>query len=87
MAKLEKMQKEQTDETEQLEFFQSESLAEVFDKRIISIPMNPVAIKKEISKLEKRLKLVRDDISTMTKSNNNIVKALYPKSSARHHCQ
>lgn len=76
-SKLGKVNQEQTNEAEQLEFFQSESLAEVFDKRIISIPMNPVAIKKELGKLEKRLKVVRDIISTMTRSNNSIVNALY----------
>lgn len=76
-SKLGRVKQEQTNEAEQLEFFQSESLAEVFDKRIISIPMNPVAIKKELGKLEKRLKVVRNIISTMTRSNNSIVNALY----------
>lgn len=75
--KLAQSKKEQGNETEQISFFKSESLMEVFDKRIVSIPMNPVAIKKEMDRLDKRLKIVRDDITSMTKTNNSIVNSLY----------
>lgn len=74
---LNKTQKEQKNEFEQLELFQSESLAEVFDKRIVAMPMNPVAIKKELDILEKQLKAVREEITSVTKSNNSVVIPLY----------
>lgn len=69
--------KDQESEAEQLSFYQSESLVEVFDKRIVSIPMNPVAIKKEIDRLEKALRATRNDIAVMTKANNGIADSLY----------
>lgn len=74
---LSKTQKEQKNEFEQLELFQSESLAEVFDKRIVAMPMNPVAIKKELDSLQKQLKAVREEISSVTKSNYSVVIPLY----------
>lgn len=50
MHQLSSLQKEQHAEEEQLAFFKSESLIEVFDKKIASVPINAVAIGKEIKR-------------------------------------
>lgn len=77
MHQLENLQKEKENETEQLAFFQSESMIDIFDKRIASVPINAHAIDKEIKRLKKTLKSVRDEISRKTKSNTGVIKSLY----------
>ena len=76
---LELVQKEKDNEFEQLAFFKTASQMEIFDQRIANIPMNQVIIKKEINRLEKERKEVRDVISSKTKSNNSIVAAISKK--------
>jgi len=76
IGQLEQLEKEKKSEYEQLAFYESASLLEVFDKRIAKMPMNPIAIKQEINRLEKELKSIRSDISNMTKSNNNVVSSI-----------
>ena len=70
-------EKSKASEDEQLSFLKSENLAEIFDKQIIAMPMNAVAIKNELEKSEKQLKLVRTEIREKTKSNNAVVMGLY----------
>ena len=77
MHRLSKVQKEQDTEEEQLVFFKSESLIEVFDKKIAAVPINAVAIEKEIKRLEKALKAIRREISIKTKSDTGVTKSLY----------
>ena len=55
VSKMEKILREREKENGQLSFFESESVAAAFDKRIVSIPMNQIVIKKEIEKIEKEL--------------------------------
>ena len=64
-------------EERQLSFFESESLAEMFDKQLVSIPMNQVAIKKMIDQLEKERKIVREEIGVVSRSNNTVATSLY----------
>ena len=73
MHRLSKVQKEQDTEEEQLAFFKSESLIEVFDKKIAAVPINAVAIEKEIKRLEKALKAIRREISIKTKSDTGVL--------------
>lgn len=77
MHKLSSLQKESEAEGEQLSFLQSESMIDIFDKKIASVPMNAVAIEREIKRLEKALKAVRQEISAKTKSDSGIIKSLY----------
>ena len=77
MHKLNSLQKESDSESEQLSFLQSESMIDIFDKKIASVPMNAVAIEREIKRLEKTLKAVRQEISAKTKSDSGIIKSLY----------
>ncbi|GKU24069.1 hypothetical protein CFOLD11_08950 [Clostridium folliculivorans] len=75
-SQLEHIEKEKDSEYEQLAFYKSASLLEVFDKRIAKMPMNPIAIKQEMNRLEKELKSIRSDISKMTKVNNSVVSSI-----------
>lgn len=77
MHQLMKAQKEQETETEQLAFFQSESMIDIFDRRIASIPIDAVAIDKEIKRIENVLKSVRKEISRRTKSDTGVIMSLY----------
>lgn len=73
---LDGLKKEKDSEIEQLEFFKSAGLMEVFDNRIVKIPMNPIAIKTEMNKLKRNRKSIREDISRMTKINNSVVSSI-----------
>lgn len=77
MHQLANVQKEQENEAEQLAFFQSESMIDIFDRRIASVPIDASAIDKEIKRLEKVLKSVREEISRKTKSDTGVVMSLY----------
>lgn len=77
LSKMEKIQREQEKENGQLSFFESDSVAAAFDKRIVSIPMNQIVIKKEIEKIEKELKSVREEIARISRSDNTVVSSLY----------
>ena len=71
------LQKKTEIEEEQLSFFESEDLIEIFDKKIAAVPINAVAIDKEIKRLEKSLKAIRHEITFKTKQNNSVVTSLY----------
>ena len=77
MHQLANAQKEQENEVEQLALFQSESMIDIFDRRIASVPIDASAIEKEIKRLEKVLKSVREEISRKTKSDTSVVMSLY----------
>lgn len=77
MHRLADVQKEQKNEAEQLAFFQSESMIDIFDKRIASVPINASAINEEVKRLEKELSSIRQEISRKTKSNTGLINSLY----------
>ena len=77
MHRLSSLQKEADAESEQLSFLQSESMIDIFDKKIASVSMNAVAIEREIKRLEKALKAIRQEITTKTKSDGSVIKSLY----------
>ena len=62
---------------EQLAFWESETMAQAFDRKIASLQINAVSIENEIKRIEKELKKVRQSIADSTRSDNDIVKALY----------
>lgn len=64
-------------EAEQLSFWESETMTHAFDRRIASLQINAIAIEKEISRLEKDLKDIRQAITDSTKTNNDVVNSLY----------
>jgi hypothetical protein len=72
-SKIDNLEKNHNKENEQLSFYESVSQIERFDEKIARIHMNPVSIKKEIKRLEREIKSIRDRVSAITKNNNNIV--------------
>ncbi len=77
MHELSSVQKEQQTETEQLTFYKSESMIEIFDRKIAAVPIDAVAINKEIKQLEKSLKSIREEIKTKTHSDTKTIMSLY----------
>ena len=77
LHQLSRYQKEQETEAQQLEFFQSETMLEIFDKRLAAVPINAIAIDMEIKRLEKVLKSIRQEISRKTKSDSGVIQSLY----------
>lgn len=77
VSRIDKIMREQEKENGQISFFESESIVEAFDKKIVAIPMNQVAIKNEIDKLEKEQKQVREQIAKISRSDNDVVLSLY----------
>ncbi len=71
-SQLMRLKEENIHENEQLSFMQNTTLIESFDKTVSRLPLNPVAIKKEITALEVRLKAIREEITTITKLNNKV---------------
>ena len=64
-------------ENEQLSFWESETMTQAFDRRIASLQINAVSIEKELKRLEKELRDVRQAITDSTKTNNSVVNNLY----------
>lgn len=77
MHQLENVKNEQKNEAEQLSFYQSESMIDIFDRRIASVPIDARAIEKEIKRLEKVLKSVRWEITQKTKSDTSLLMSIY----------
>lgn len=75
--KITNIKKEKVKETEQLSFWKSETLAEIFDKKIAAVPINAVAIEKEIHRLEAEIKLLRQQIDALSHQNSSHTKPLY----------
>ena len=75
--KISGMENKNSFESEQLSFWESEKMIDIFDRRIASINMDAVAVSKEIKELEKNIKAVRKEISDSTKINNAVVNSLY----------
>lgn len=76
-SQIDNLQRERRVESQQLTFYNSETLAEAFDRNISNVPINAVAISKEITRLEAALSSIRKQISDKTKVNNNIVTSMY----------
>lgn len=77
MNQLAGIRKEQNAEEEQLAFYQSESMIDIFDKKIAAVPIDARGIEKETKRLEKTLREVRAEISKKTKSDARVVTSLY----------
>lgn len=76
-SKIAALEKEKDSEEQQMAFFQSENMVEIFDKKIAAVPINAVAIEKEIKRIEKALQSIRKEITDKTKANNSVVSSLY----------
>lgn len=75
-SRIECLEKERDSEYEQLAFFQSASQLEIFDRKILRMPLNPKIIKHELDRLEKEIKALQEELSRATKIDNSVVKEL-----------
>ena len=75
--KIDRLRNSKNTENEQTAFWETETIAETFDRRLASVPINAIIIEKEIKRLEESLKSIRRTISENTKVNNDVVDSLY----------
>ena len=64
-------------EDQQLSFLSSESMLEVVGQKIAKLPLDSLAIERQINRLEKEIEEVRRKILANTKHNNEIVDNLH----------
>lgn len=70
--------KTQRVEEHQLSFFENEeTIVDIFDERILNIPINQEAVKKKIDSLQKEIKELKKYIKDKTKYNNEVVNSIY----------
>ena len=73
LTNLKEFKQEETHHKSELKFFDGESIADVFDKKLLQIPINQVAIEKEIDRLEAQLRTVNHQIQNFTTANNQVL--------------
>lgn len=77
-SEISELEKERRTEEQQLSFFDNvETISEIFDKRISSIPINEVAVKKGIAKLEKEIADINLKIRELTRSANTVISSIF----------
>ena len=77
-SEINKLEKERRIEEQQLSFFDNvETISDIFDKRISSIPINEVAVKKGIAKLEKEIAEINLKIKELTRSANSVISSIF----------
>ena len=64
-------------ESEQESFYQSDRLLDVFDRRLAGLPIDSIAIQREIRYLDNEIKKIDDELSALTKQSNDIVSAMH----------
>lgn len=75
--KIRATEKARANEVQQLSFFDDEeTIAQIFDRRIASIPINAIAVQSGISKLEKEIKTINEDIKRATRSATQIITSI-----------
>lgn len=77
LNKIDHVTSQQKTEKYQQAFFNSKTLAEVFDKQIVRLPMNQTVIRKAMNELEEERKRLKEEISKISKSDNTVVMSLY----------
>ena len=61
-----------------MSFFDNvETIADIFDKRISTIPINEVAVKKGIAKLEKEIAEINSKIKDLTRTANSVITPIF----------
>ena len=76
LKEIEGLELEIKEEEQQLSLFPSESLADIFDKKMTDINISPVDVKKVINDLEKEKKSLEDQIHEFTNDRNNVTKSM-----------
>lgn len=76
IKEIEALELEIKDEEQQLSLFPTESLADVFDRKMSEVDISPVDVKRVISDLEKERKALKDQISQFTNNSNDVTQSM-----------
>ncbi|MFJ6967557.1 MAG: hypothetical protein ACIRZ5_04090 [Ligilactobacillus ruminis] len=76
LKEIEEVELEIKEEEQQLSLFPSESLADVFDKKMTDINISPVDVNKVINDLKKKKKALEDQISRFTNNENDVTQSM-----------
>ena len=77
-TEINEFEKERRIEEQQLSFFNDvETISDIFDKRISSIPINEVAVKKGIAKLEKEITEINTRIKELTRTAGSVITSIF----------
>lgn len=75
-SQIEQMEKETQSEYEQLAFYKTATQAEIFDKKILRMPLDQKSIKKEYDRIGDEIKSINNDIERLSRVNNPKVKEI-----------
>lgn len=76
LKEIEGLELEIKEEDQQLALFQTESLADIFDRKMASIDVSPVDVKKAINDLEQERKTLEKQISQFTNDSNDVTQSM-----------
>ena len=76
LREIEPLELEIKEEEQQLALFPTETLADVFDRKMTDIDIDPVDVKRVISNLEKERSALNEQISQITNDSNDVTKSM-----------
>ena len=76
LKEIETLELEIKEEEQQLSLFPTESLADVFDRKMTDVDIRPVDVKRVIGDLEKERKALGDQISQFTNDSNDVTNSM-----------
>lgn len=76
LKEIETLELEIKEEEQQLSLFPTESLADVFDRKMADVDISPVDVKRVIGDLEKERKALGDQISQFTNDSNDVTQSM-----------
>ena len=76
LKEIETLELEIKEEEQQLSLFPTESLADVFDRKMTDVDISPVDVKRVIGDLEKKRKALGDQISQFTNDSNDVTQSM-----------
>lgn len=76
LKEIECLELEVKEEEQQLSLFPTESLADVFDRKMADVNISPIDVKRVISDLEKERKTLAEQISQFTNDSNDVTQSM-----------
>lgn len=76
LREIEPLELEIKEEEQQLALFPTETLADVFDRKMTDIDINPADVKRVIGDLEKERSALNEQISQITNDSNDVTKSM-----------
>lgn len=77
LKEIEYLELEIKEEEQQLSLFPTESLADVFDQKMISVDISPADVERVISDLENERKKLENQITQFTNDSNDVTKSMF----------